>query len=163
MHFINIYTGGGYSLKAAVNPGNINFYTANAMRMQIAGSGLVSIGNFGTAGGTSLNINVTPQQVTTTTSLQVPGTGVYLLSGCTTAYNSGSWGSSNVWGCTVITPYISGYATATGSPPVNYSGTSATLYSSNMVIYINATGYVVIYTPAGTGVDTFQVNYIRIA
>jgi hypothetical protein len=121
-------------------------------------NGTINCGNFNVSGGITAVYNLTTAgRDTFTTTLQVPGSGFYLLSAFSTLYNGAAWGSSSVWCNAVISPYLSGYATT--YPP----GTGTVLYSSNMELNIDANGYIVISFPAGDGIDTFRINYLRLS
>jgi len=85
-----IYIGGGYSLSGGnQNPGNINFYTNNAVRMQIAGNGYVGIGTanpaypltvYGSGGGYSPG-----------------GSNPYIISPTISVLNTSSYGAVTGW------------------------------------------------------------------
>ena len=83
-----------------------------------------------------------------------------------TLYNGGSWGSSATWGYTVITPYIAGFATATGTPPANFSSTSLTttlISNSPSNAYAGQAVWLLTINATNPSVETFGRNSVSLS
>lgn len=123
-------------------------------------NGSINCGNFNINSGIEVTFDVgIIGRTGYTTSLQVPSTGLYILSSFQTHYNYAPVNNSNIWGNVVFISYISGYA-APFPPNSTYY---ISLYSSNLQLSINASGYIVMVTPGGVFPCGFRVNYLRIA
>ena len=125
--------------------------------MTITSSGSININSSSTFSSLCPS-NTAPQSGDKVTSLQVPGSGMYIITGYNTIYAGSTITSSATWACTVIVPYISGSATT--APAI----ASGLIWANNLSLYINASGFVCAQIPAGDGrTGVFVVNYVKIA